>query len=116
MSFLGDSETVQILFSVDEKLRLPDGAGFSREPAEQIINLRALFGGQRQSTLLSIAVSGLGRPDGVRKISWALDPAVAGETAFRKLGRKIIGRLRKASGARIVRHTGTKEKRNKSQY
>jgi hypothetical protein len=28
MSFLGDSETVQILFSVDEKLRLPDAPDF----------------------------------------------------------------------------------------
>jgi hypothetical protein len=41
MSFLRDSETVQILSSVDEELRLTDGAGFSGEPAEQIVNLHA---------------------------------------------------------------------------
>lgn len=47
---------------VDEKLRLPDGAGRAGKLAEYVVDLQALVNCERQAALLPVAVGGFGRP------------------------------------------------------
>ena len=68
VSLLYRLQSLQVVRSVDKEFRLPDGTGFSGKLTEDVVDRHALFGGEREASLLAVAMGGFGRPGLGRQI------------------------------------------------